>query len=699
MDADGLKRWKDALIADKGDTLIAAARRWFGPIRTPFNKHELLSKVEAYLKRQDICERVVQLLDAKDRRFLALFKREGALPSRLLLGFLVPGGKSPSASSSPSPARLKDLCDRMVLYSYSDDKHELWYAISPPLEDAVLAALSDADLAPSLTFADEKPGVDALAGFCALASACAQAKPAFKSREALSKAAIVMLQKTAPWLLEDADILKLYLDTLRNAGALGDDENGRPALDPRSFLQLAEDLGEGLAAYLIMSSASSDASLSALRAAILVELIRTLPAGAVLQAQDLRFLALAATMDRFRALHGGLEGQSMALWASELCEIPEFMLLSCLRFGLFIEQEDGRLALSGSAYALRRRQSARPPLVVEESQEIRIAPEAGSLPRVFVACVMRLEDCGLMWAARLDKSAAMAAFAWGFSAALIADRLEAESGKSLPQSVRFSLHSWEEASKGAILRSGIILTLDDHYAALLENTPKAGALLREKLRDGVYLLDAPNLREAEKALNSLGIDVDLRLGGIGGQRNAARYEAASLALAYQHASRGIDDALPAITPAIASRRDSVDRSRKALVSGLAASLGALSLSADERAALLDRIRAGFIMDAAQLTAGDWSQEIVCASGLDYPAKLRIIERALREGHALDLSFSDSDASRSFIGWPLELKKLPSGLALSLRGAGGESWEIAVKRIAKTRLIHTDLYGDHDGNDA
>ncbi|HAE23007.1 MAG TPA: hypothetical protein DCG47_11880 [Spirochaetaceae bacterium] len=697
MDADSLKRWKDALIADKGDTLIAAARRWFGPIRTPFNKHELLSKVEAYLKRQDMRERVVQLLDAKDRRLLALFKREGALPSRLLLGFLAPGGKA--ALTAPSPARLKDLCDRMVLYSYSDDKHEFWYAISPPLEAAVLAALSDADLAPSLSLGDEQPGVDPLAGFCALASACAQAKPAFKSREALSKAAIVMLHKTAPWLLKDDESLKLYLDALRNAGALGDDENGRPALDPRAFLRLAEDLGEGLASLLIMSVAPAEPDIAALRSAILVELIRTLPAGAVLLAQDLRFLALAATMDRYRALHGGLEGQSMALWASELCEIPEQILLACLRFGIFIAMDDGRLALSGSADAMRRRPSERPALAVEESQEIRIVPEAGSLPRVFVACAMRLEDTGLMWTARLDKSAAMAAFAWGFSAATIADRLEAESGKSLPQSVRFSLHSWEEASKGAILRSGIILTLDDHYAALLENTPRAGSLLREKLREGVYLLDAPNLREAEKALNSLGIEVDLRLGGLGGQRDAPRYEAASLSAAYQRASRGIDDALPALTPAEASKRESADRSRAALVASLAASLGSLSLSADERAALLDRIRAGFILDASQLSAGDWSQEIVCASGLDYPAKLRIIERALREGHALDLGFSDTDASRSFIGWPLELKKLPSGLALSLRGANGELWEIAVKRIAKTRLIHTDLYGDYDGNDA
>ncbi len=698
MDADSLKRWKDALIADRGDALIASARRWFGPIRTPFNKHELLSKLEIYLKRQDVCERVVQLLDAKDRRFLALFKREGALPSRLLLGFLAPGGRSPAASVAPSPARLQDLCDRMVLYSYSDDKHELWYAISPPLEDAVLAELSDADLAPSLSLDEEKPGIDPLAGFCALVSACAQAKPAFKSREALSKAAIVMLQKTAPWLLEDNDRLKLYLDALRDAGALGDDESGRPALDPCAFLKLAEDLGEGLAALLMMSSAPADAELVALRSAILIELIRTLPPGAALLPEDLRFLALAATMNRYRALHGGLEGQSMALRASELCEIPERIVASCLRFGVFSAQADGRLALNGAAAALRRRPGSRPSLVVEESQEIRIVPEAGSLSRAFVACAMRLEDTGLMWAARLDKSAAMAAFAWGFSAASITERLEAESGKSLPQSVRFSLHSWEEASKGAILRSGIILTLDDHYAALLENTPKAGSLLREKLRDGVYLLDAPNMREAEKALNALGIDVDLRLGGVGGLRNAARYKAASLASAYVNASRGMEDSLPALTSAEASKRAEAKRARASLVASLVSSLSALDFSADERAALLDRIRAGFILDPAQLTVGDWSQEIVCASGLDYPAKLRIIERALREGHALDLGFSETDSSRSFIGWPLELKKLPSGLMLSLRGAGGDIWEIAVKRIAKTRLIHTDLYGDHDGND-
>ena len=57
-----LSRWRDALIVDRDDSLIDAAKRWLGPVKTPFNKHELISNIESFLRRRENSDAIVGLL-------------------------------------------------------------------------------------------------------------------------------------------------------------------------------------------------------------------------------------------------------------------------------------------------------------------------------------------------------------------------------------------------------------------------------------------------------------------------------------------------------------------------------------------------------------------------------------------------------------------------------------------------------------
>lgn len=77
MGPDELSRWRDGLIVDREDTLIGAAKRWLGPVKTPFNKHELIARLEAFLRKASTADAIVGLMDRVDRRLVALVLYSG----------------------------------------------------------------------------------------------------------------------------------------------------------------------------------------------------------------------------------------------------------------------------------------------------------------------------------------------------------------------------------------------------------------------------------------------------------------------------------------------------------------------------------------------------------------------------------------------------------------------------------------------
>ncbi|TFG81508.1 MAG: hypothetical protein E4H20_09675 [Spirochaetales bacterium] len=326
-----------------------------------------------------------------------------------------------------------------------------------------------------------------------------------------------------------------------------------------------------------------------------------------------------------------------------------------------------------------------PTIVVEESHEIRILPEAGPKVRAFVSAVARLESTGLVWTATLDKDAALAAFAWGFRADDIVERLAAYSGQPLPQSVRFSLDSWEAAGLSVRLRSGIVVALDGHHAAVLEHTPRAHGLIREKLAEGVYLLHAANLKDAEKALNGLGIRADVR--GLREAGPAVAWTEAELASA-----PSIMSFIP--QPMVISPGTAILESRRpGIIAAMLARLYTLDLTVDAKAAMADRIRAGYILSEDQLISADPPPDASVASGLDYPGKVRLLERALRECAGVEMDCLDGDNRYRITGWPREIQRNPEGLSVVIQGVNTEARSIPVRAVSKVRLIQTDLFGE------
>ncbi|GAB1456510.1 hypothetical protein MASR2M48_18180 [Spirochaetota bacterium] len=680
--------WRDALIVDRDDALIRAAKLWLGTLKTPFNKHELVSQIEAFLKRDETTDSIVSLLDRTDRLVLALALYSGTsletgLPPTELARLVA----DEAAFEASALERLRNLKERLILYSYKGPRGREYVAVAPPLCDR-LALEIPPSYALSTAKASAKQEVQSpFDMFCAILSACVHAKPSFKGKRDLSKRSTEILDAAAPGLASDKVRLQTMLAGLVTAGTFGIGADGRPCAYPLRFVKLCEASGPG--SPLTLSAAcsasggawnASGADYSHIAPGTLKAVLEALPSNLAFSPPDLRRICAMAMRRHLEPLAATGERGAQELLDQGFMGLVSAISETLVGLGFVILDDDG-LVRTTSAIASALKTPGYPsshgsaPIVVEESHEIRILPEANPSTRAFIAAIARLERTGLIWTATLDKAAAKAAYAYGFSASEIASRLEAESGKPLPQSVLFSLDAWEKEVLSARLRVGVIVALDGPLSGVLEHSPKAEGIVQEHLAEGIYLLTAKDVTEAERMLKTAGIEVDMRAEPEDSINDyTPLWDDARLAF-----DTGDGDATLAFQPI----GDTLIAGRPALIDSLLLALDNIQISPEEKAQLEDKIHARLILDPSELEKPESIAEDKVVGALDYPGKLRILERFLKEGVPIELAYDDGTGTRTMVvGIPRNIRRMSAGMAVTLSKVDDKQVVIAIADIVE-----------------
>lgn len=690
MGPDELSRWRDGLLVDREDTLIGAAKRWLGPVKTPFNKHELIARLEAFLRKAATAEAIIGLMDRVDRRLVALVLYSGRRPGDgVPASHLVALAADERSGEGAAVRRIRSLRDRLILYGYRDARGLDMLAIAPPLLASMQAALEPSDALTIMHPAMEPDAPDPFASFCAVVSACSHAKPAFKGRREPSKKVLEILGSASPALAADRDRFNATIGVLESAGIFRQGDEGRPVVDPRRFVELCETAGAAAPLAIAASSLVSESVGPELAPGLLRAALEALPRGAAVGAGDIRRVIAMAVMRHLLA-HGTAGGTvPLATLQPNLNDLTESIMSLLGAIGAVLTGDDGLVRSTAAIDGLlAKRQQAARCVVIEESHELKILPEAGPGTRAFIASVARLERTGLVWSAVLDKSAAKAGYAYGFRASELRLRLEELSGTPLPQSVAFSLDAWESEARSARVRVGVVVALDGHLSGVLEHSPKAAGIVLERLAEGVYMLAARNATEAEHLLRSAGIDVDIRPSAPAlddGAMSHALWSAAESAFL-------ADTSGPAL--AFLPQRTTLVAAEPPLVTTLLARLEELDLPPDEKADLADRIRSRLVLDEDQLRQPSPDGDGLVVGAMDYPGKLRLIERAMKEGSTIDIAYTDADgAQTSAIGVPREVRRSSDGMIVTVHVGGGITAVIPASTMGKVRLLRNSIFGE------
>ena len=685
--------WSNALLTSGTEALLGAVRNYIGPVKTPYDKRDLVGLLEAFLRRAETRSSLFALLDSLDVRILGTSLLLGPVPEQALRDIF--SGELPLFELG---VKISNLLDRLLLFRYQVGGKRL-IAVNPLLEDELRARALD----PATFFgqygdsardgAKASPdAVDAKAvvGFFSFLfhSPLSIRKGGGLTKRATDRAASLFPELSAA----GGDRLGALAQALSAVGVLPVVQDEERCPDRLLFSRLLSEWSEELPWYLaagiaIEGSSEGEAARlgeigrragAASLSVVLASAFESLPEGLALPKPVLaRWLRIVARRARF-AMDP----------AAALEPLEELGVLAAQGEGLVPRRRPAPAAGTGAS------------LVVEGAHGLHLMPEASLEDRLFVGCVSRPLSMGVVWSFEVERDTVRRAFSSGLSAAEIRSRFESLSGGALPQSFAFSLSEWEEEYRSLRLYRGFTLVADERLRSVIERSTALGKMTAERLAPGVYFLSAATGEEAIAALAAAGLEAPPSMRSEPPRRDSERTDDDyGLFASPPAAARGRIDALrdlvasgwlplrfgPAPLPNPEPR-----------LSELRATLASSGRSDGERRELADRIERRLVLTERQIAHADPRPERLEAGGLDYLGKVRVVEMALRtSGDRLEVLYRlpGAEPVRALLR-PIRLDKNEKGLVLEAEdlGTGGPA-RVPLGAVSTVRRVRASLFGE------
>jgi hypothetical protein len=722
--------WSDALLTSNTEALLGAVRNYIGPVKTPYDKRDLVGKLETFLHRAETRASLLSLLDSLDIKILGTSLLVGPVPEQTLKELF-----SGELALFELGIRVSNLLDRLLLFRYQFSGRRL-IAVNPLFADDLRSrTLDPAELFAIERHAEEGDGgkggtggkgtelADEMTGLGELRSVPEKTYPRidgqtiialfsflfhtpFATRKGggLTKRAAERAAALFPELFAAGrgrgDSLARALMASR---ALSANEGEDRLPDRLNFAAMVEEWGEDLPLLLAASLAAegdgdraqdlalpgegsgdspyADGTLARSLAVVLAGACEALPHDLVFSKAGLsRWLRIVA-----KAAHLEID-PAVALPALE-----ELGVLAPSERGLTIVMAGWNMAVRRTAAVRGTELEGRGVLVVEGAHALHLMPEASLDERLFVGCVARPVSFGKVWSFEVERETVRRAFASGLTAERIGARFASMAGTELPQSFAFSLAAWEEEYLSLRLYRGFTLVADERQRPLIERAADLGKIAVERLAPGVFFLAAKTAESAASALAAAGLEVP----------PLARPAPAVLSVKAGPPARVRIDALrdsvrmanvPAEAPLSPAPRADPD----ARLAELRASLSSSSRSDEERRELADRIERRLVLTERQIAQSDPRPERLEAGGLDYLGKVRVVERALRvAGDRLEVLYRlpGADPVRALLR-PVRLDKNEKGLVLEAEDlVTGSPARVPLGAVSTVRRLRASLFGE------
>ncbi|MCX7023126.1 MAG: hypothetical protein NT080_00720 [Spirochaetes bacterium] len=676
--------WRDALVAGDTNSFLLLVRNYLGAVKTPYNKHELVSRLEAFMQAPENAAAIIGFLSDDELAVVAAVELLGPSAPTALVELFAYRMKPETLD-----AVVASLVDRLVLFRCPAADYAL--AVAPPLRDAALAVVDFGRFFETVP-AKTAPEPAWLTGdlICTVFSFLFHGRKQFRKNGLLTKKAQEALVALAPELVHSQmpQLETRYSDVMecfRNTGVIEGVED--PSVNADAFGAVFDRADTGLVFEFAAArhcEVSEDGSSRSF----------------VVDAKLLRNV--------FEAIPSEVTFGGMGLWryvkyVATSCgcgQLTDFIVDLLVRFGFVHATKQGYSKPSGDASDAKRSAKtpkakkadaaprATPTVIVDGSHVVKVLPEADDDARRFVAVAARPERRDVVLSAIVDRDSAFDAFDAGIGADTLSRRLAELSGGPLPQSLLFSFESWEKEYQSVRLYFGFTIVAKGPSAMAMEHSPAMKRLDVRKLGDGIYFVATDARADIESALVKAGLRLPSRVtGATPGSRVRVRKAAHPKALD-PASCRAVLEAKPG-----KARPNDGDRR----IAALHRALKKLDRKDWELRELEARINKKIVLNEAQLKVADFpSVGRLEAGSLDFLGKARVAEDAIASGGAeLDIQYKPKggDVIRVLVV-PVELRKETEGLVLVARISGTDKGiEIPISAVSKIRRLRKGFFGD------
>jgi hypothetical protein len=681
--------WRSFLLTLDDDVFFNVIRNYLGPVQTPYNKHQLLERLIQYLQREEIRKSIIARVSGEDLELLsAIDLLETSEPQAIIAFF---DGRGTPAELY---AGLLNLMDRLLIYR--DETSDI-IRINPLL----LEDLRNIGMGADLLFPSEEvdavrmslPWFNDMSAMGAI-SILLDEEGLARSDGKLRKAVVRRFAKLMPAFRETGELLLMhFLGSLSRLALIREDESGvRLSLDTwREWAKLSMADRHYLywAAY-IASTLETTAGTGA--------------PGKTGDGNPSAFLdfqersAEALSLRRFLASLNPRRGYKRETLARMLLlqapgrslRVPPGRSLDVMvELGL-LEMRDFDYMVNPAVFALSpdpgvegetAQQHSGPAIVLHGDYRITVHPHGDFSRAVSLAFCSRLTDFDLISTYELSREALFRALSLGVEGSDILDSIDALSNHHIPQNIRFSLESWIGEFHSVRLNAGYLLRVDGKSLPLVRDVVKNRHDVIE-LGEGAFLFPRRNLDWID-VLEERGLHVATLLQLENSRDDGTMPSFIPLPPESRRGS-GAKSPAPGGTGAGSenARKSAPDSSE--IQKELLDHARSLTLNEDVEKELMLRIENGLILRKDQINAGIIRPDITEARGLNYTAKLRLIEMALSNRDMLE--FHQSGSETPFLLRPVKVHKKPGKASDLLEARSIPGDEELVIHIAKARLI-------------
>ena len=668
--------WKRFLFTLRDEVFFSVIHNYLGPVQTPYNKHDLVEKLCLFIQRDDIQQAMLDRLSVEEMEILSAVEvlKDGTVER--LCTFFEPGFLAGWVYS-----KLLNLSDRLLLFK-PQEQHSLM--LNPYLREGLvnrglgLVSLIRASGEQGHDTRGVRPWFNDGLVLATLAL-LREWREVTRADGSLKKVVISRFMKAITGINNwNAERIRYFTASLSILGLVG--YKGSDCIISLSqwkewgCLSQLQRLVYQWAAYLIVVN-DKQLVLEDFSVDTVAHASKRLRKTAeflhiILQRMNTALLYSPASLGRII----GLELGSLAL-------STESIIRGMKELELILVHEADTLILNQGLFSLMAEdEPSATALSVHSNYHLTLHSRGSFMPRVMIALAARLEHYDNICRFEMSRDTVFAGLAAGLEGGELLQQMALLS-KDLSQNVRVSIESWEGEYFSVNIRPGYVISVGEKDALLIKYFMDELPAV-EELGNGHFLFPPDNL-EWVNVLERVGVSI----------RSAFNilFHGDDLSLSpitpfKEKSVSALEGGAEYMLPADGGGREKTQRQCE----DLERQVEERGLAADLEQDIKRRIQNGLILIPEQIDTGIFRSDISEAHGLDYNAKLRLIEVAIGAESLLESSITGSPDITLLR--PIKVIKKPGqDLLQAIQLPGERSLEVQISKIRQIRRLKASLF--------
>lgn len=640
MDVDdkvkAIMEWQESVTAFNDDYFFEIVRIYLGPIKTPFNKQNVVKDLALFLRREDNIRAILSLLDEDDCKILsAMTLLTKATARQLRMFFNNEGALKNIKNTSDFYERLANLEDRLIIY-HTKTETETVLKINPILQDSLIPVVKSRGIFMDADVCDVTDSRMFLTPeyICSVISYVNMNRDLFRQDGTFKKKNITDIEQIFG---EDSlERTSLLIKSFKGLGLLKEEEKEVVFDWPRltkfaslNFFDCCILLCCGAVGHFMRSTLYSFARL--LKSTWFCVQGRYFKKETLIQAASLinsKMSSHGMEPSRFSSMMSRVFNANAASTAG----YDELLVDAAIRFGLFSrygDAEDGTgVYCSDSRFLNYEKTEDLKNISVDAMNRVTVMPGLSMeqlLPLIQFLQVVKVDTAAVF---ELTRQSVSSAFDNGCTESRIFTVLEQHSMFPVPQSLRMNVQDWAQSYSSGSFYEGYVLKVDKKDEALVEENPRVRCHIYEKLAPGIYLLSFESREEAVNVIKSSGLDFVGRLKNtsVPEREQTDMFQSVSVDYSYE----GIFSSARSCGEGLPSEKSNHNELLKQ-------KLFAMDISKDQMDCLLGRIENNLIVNEEQLRPQSVRFERTEASAMDHTGKIQILESAIENSNLVRLT--------------------------------------------------------------